>query len=562
LPPVAVTWEGALLAMSTYQTKRLAGSLVVLTMLGVAAGCLYRTASPRLEEESPSEESSVHKERLKEMTPEIREVVKANDKFAFALYARLTQANPGQNLFFSPYSMSSALVMVAEGARSETAEEMGKVLGYPDSARHKGEEARTLPWNMTRIHMGMAALNDHFDAGSRPASKEARDKLASLRQALQNANEKATKLARNNNFAEFQAAKADAERLADEINKLQTQYDRYEMRIANALWGEKTYAFKQSYFDALDKYYHTSGFFPVDFKNDFENARQRINGWVEERTHHRIKDMISRNSFDAEAQKRLRLVLTNAIYFKGEWSEVFPKEATKDDDFHLANGKKQRVPMMAYEDMKAARYAAFRGDGTYFDTPKQVALGEKDTSILYPDERGFQMLELSYKGGEMSMVLIVPRSANGLPALEKKLNSADVQTWIDKMTNREVHVFVPRFKLETMYDMEDALQGMGMVRAFVDPRQAKGAQFDGMSASSDPAQKFYISKVLHKAFVEVNEKGTEAAAATAVSMAVGAAAPILMPFTPVFKADRPFVFLIRDVKTGSILFLGRMTNPK
>jgi serpin B len=492
--------------MSTHQTKRLAGSLVVLTMLGLATGCLYRTASPRLEEESPSEESSVHKERLKEMTPEIREVVKANDDFAFALYARLTQANPAGNLFFSPYSMSSALVMVAEGARSETAEEMGKVLGYPDSARHKGEEARTLPWDMTRIHTGMAALNDHFDAGSR--------------------------------------------------------HDGYELRIANALWGEKTYAFKQSYFDALDKYYHTGGFFPADFKNDFESARQRINAWVEERTHHRIKDMISRNSLDAEAQKLLRLILTNAIYFKGEWSEVFPKEATKDDDFQLADGKKQRVPMMAYKDMKAARYAAFRGDGTYFDTPRQVALGDKDTSIVYPDERGFQMLELSYKGGAMSMVLIVPRSANGLPALEKKLNSADVQTWIDKMTNREVHVFVPRFKLETMYDMEDALQGMGMVRAFVDPRQAKGAQFDGMSSSSDPAQKFYISKVLHKAFVEVNEKGTEAAAATAVSMAVGAAAPILMPFTPVFKADRPFVFLIRDVKTGSILFLGRMTNPK
>jgi serine protease inhibitor len=212
--------------------------------------------------------------------------------------------------------------------------------------------------------------------------------------------------------------------------------------------------------------------------------------------------------------------------------------------------------------MNVARYAAFRGDGTLFETPQRINRGENDSKKLYPDDRGFQMLELPYKGGEVSMVVLVPRSADHLGLLEQKLNSEKLQGWIGKMANREVHVFLPKFKLETSYSMADTLKGMGMVRAFVNPLDPKGAQFDGMSASSDPAQKLYISKVLHKAFVEVNEKGTEAAAATVVMMPAAEAAPVSVPFTPVFKADRPFLFLIRDVKTGSILFMGRMMNLK
>jgi serine protease inhibitor len=191
-----------------------------------------------------------------------------------------------------------------------------------------------------------------------------------------------------------------------------------------------------------------------------------------------------------------------------------------------------------------------------------VPRGEVDPKKVYPDERGFQLLELPYKGDEVSMLVIVPRSADGLAALEKKLTSADLKTWIDKLKKRTVIVNLPKFKLETKYTMEKTLQDMGMKRAFKDPRLADGAQFDGMSESEDPEQKLYITKVLHKAFVEVNEKGTEAAAATAVIMAQPTSAPVFVPFTPTFRADRPFLFLIRDVKTGSLLFLGRMTNPK
>jgi serpin B len=550
-----VSFKGVLFIMDSCQWKSASRTLVVAFPL-LLAGCLFRTASPALEEEDRSSEAPVAKERLKEMTPEIRDAVKANDDFAFALYARLAQTNAGGNLFFSPYSMSSALALVAEGARGETAEEMGKTLRYPDGMRHKGEEARTLPWDMARLHTGLAALNDHFESGNRTAPVAVRDKLSALRRELKAADEQTAKQSRGGRFNESQTSTANAQRIAGDINKLQSQYDWYELRIANALWGEKTYPFRQAYLDTLEKYYHTGGYFPVDFKNDFEASRQRINAWVEDKTHRRITELIPKGAFDAT------LILTNAVYFKGQWAEIFPSEATKDDDFLLSGGKKVRVPMMALRNREAARYAAFQGDGSVFDTPQRIAIGENDEKNLYPDRHGFQMLELPYKGGGMSMVLFVPRSADGLAELEKKLSGADVRKWIAKMEKREVHVFVPRFKLETKYDMVDALKNMGMVRAFVDPRQANGAQFDGMSASSDPAKKLYISQVLHKAFVEVNENGTEAAAATAVSVVASAAPPITVPFTPVFKADRPFVFLIRDATSGAILFVGRMTNPK
>jgi serine protease inhibitor len=183
---------------------------------------------------------------------------------------------------------------------------------------------------------------------------------------------------------------------------------------------------------------------------------------------------------------------------------------------------------------------------------------------LYLDSHGFAMLEMPYKGEQLSMVVIVPQSADGLADLEKKLSSDQLQTWIDRLQRRAVNVFLPKFKLETTYKMADTLKAMGMARAFADPRDpANGAQFDGMNASQDPEQKLYISKVIHKAFVEVSEKGTEAAAATAVrvgprAMSVGRS----LSFTPTFHADKPFLFVIRDKPTGTILFVGRVTDPR
>jgi RNA polymerase sigma factor (sigma-70 family) len=572
LVPAAVLAKGALREMFLTKVKWIVAFLVVMTAGGLAAAVLYPKERPAAPDKAEGDKANrgervrppdpAAKERLKTVTPELRDLVKSNSDFALDMYARLAAESEGKNLFFSPYSLSSALTMVAEGARGETADQMGKVLHYPKATRRQGDDAAKLPFEMGRVHTGMAALNDHFSSGNRAAPKEVRDKLAALRKELKAVNQKALDLAKGFNFDEQQVAATKSQKLAAEINQLQTKYDQYELRIANALWGEKTYEFKKSYFEALNKHYQTGAFFPVDFRHDFEGARKRINGWVEDQTHDKIKDMIPADVMDEMAKKLVRLILTNAIYFKGEWAEVFREADTKDEDFVLAGGSKVRVPMMRHGDMKAARYAAFKGDGTFFDTPAQVPVGEVDKKKVYPDERGFQLLELPYKGDEVSMLVIVPRSADGLAALEKKLTSADLQTWVGKLQKRTVIVNLPKFKLETKYAMEKTLQDMGMTRAFKDPRLADGAQFDGMSESEDPEQKLYITKVLHKAFVEVNEKGTEAAAATAVIMAQPTSAPVLVPFTPTFRADRPFLFLIRDVKTGSVLFLGRMTNPK
>jgi serine protease inhibitor len=500
--------------------------------------------------------------RLQDMTPDQRALVKANDDFALDLYTRLAGEEQGQNLFFSPYSVSSAMTLVVEGARGETAEQIGKVLRYPDVLHHKGDEL--LPWDTGRIHAGMATLNDHFTSGSKAPPKEIRARLDALRSELKAANRRAAELGRARDWQAQEAAAMQSQKIAAELNRLQVRYSQYELRIANALWGEKSYDFRQSYLDALHKHYPTGGFFPVDFRHDYEGARRRINDWVEGQTRERIKDMIPKDLLDEEAKKLVRLVLTNAIYFRGEWAEVFQEAQTKDDDFTRAGGKKVRVPMMRRDDMPSVRYAAFRGDGTFFDTPTRVPLGSDiDPNKVYPDERGLTLLEMPYKGGEVSMVLIVPRSADGLAGLEMRLTSANVRSWFGELRQRGVHVFVPKFKLETKYALEKSFRAMGMVRAFEDPRLPEGAQFDGMSASEDPAQKLYVSKVLHKAFVEVNEKGTEAAAATAVLMARPTEAePQSVPFTPTFRADRPFVFLIRDVRTGSILFVGRMMNPR
>jgi serine protease inhibitor len=535
----------------------LTATLLALAAAGLAVGLAHR-ASPV--PKGPEGADGGPAKPLK-MTPAVAAVVKSNTDFALDLYGRLRADSAGKNLFFSPYSVSSALAMVAEGARGETAEQMGKVLRFPEAARRGGDDAKLLPWDMAQVHTGLAALSDHFRAGSRGAPRAVREKIESLRKELQTANQSAAELARAGKFAEQEKAARQSQALAAELNKLQSEYGQYELRVANALWGEKTYPFQQSYIDTIHKYYRTGGLFPVDFRNDYGGARKRINGWVEEQTASRIKDLIPADAVDEETKKLMRLVLTNAIYFKGEWAEVFAEGQTKDEDFLLAGGGKARVPLMRRGGMGSARYAAFRGDGTFFDTPARVPFGNVDEKTVYPDERGFTVLELPYKGGEVAMLVILPRSADGLEALEKQLTSKDLGTWVGKLRQRRVHVFLPKFKVETKYDLGQALQGLGMVRAFKDARQPGGAQFDGMSQSQDPAQKLYVSKVLHKAFVEVNEKGTEAAAATAVMMLEKSAAPASVPFTPTFRADRPFLFLVRDRQSGSVLFLGRVLNP-
>jgi serine protease inhibitor len=491
-------------------------------------------------------------------TADVPAVVKANSDFALALYGQLGEANKGKNLFFSPYSLSTALAMVLEGARGETAEEMGKVLGFPEALRRKGAEAARLPWDTLRMHAGLAALSAQVSAGSKTPPPKVQAHIDSLRKQLAAANKQARDLRRVDRDRADAAART-SQRLAAELNNLLPQYEQYELRVANALWGEKTYPFRKAYLDTLAKYYRTGGLFPADFHNNPEGARQKINAWVAGQTRDRIKDLVGPGA----VSDLTRLVLTNAVYFKGTWVQEFQADETRPDNFLPAGGGKVRVPMMRRDYLHAGRYAAFNEDGSFFDTPAQLVVGEEDKTKVYPSAQGFQMLELPYKGDRVALLVLAPRSVAGLASLEKRLTSANLKTWVGKLGQRAVHVYLPKFKLETTYDLGTALQALGMVRAFKDPTKPGGAEFGGMCASADPREQLAITKVLHKGFVEVTEKGTEAAAATAVLLEPKSAAKErrTVPFTPTFRADRPFVFLIHDRQTGSVLFLGRLTNP-
>ena len=491
--------------------------------------------------------------------------VEANSDFAFDLYKQLAKENDGKNLFFSPYSVSGALAMAAEGARGETATEMGKVLRFPDATRRTGDDAQRIPWETSLIHTGMSELNRKLNGSDDDPAKtaEIRAKIVELRKELKAVKANVAQLMAEKKWDEYRDAINKERAVAAKLNAELSKVDQYEIRVANALWGEKTYPFDPSYVKTIGTHYDAGGVFPVDFKTNFKAERLKINGWVEEQTNDRIKDLLPEGSLN----DLTRLVLTNAIYFKGDWSVPFKEENTKDSDFTLSGGDKQKTPIMHAPNLGVGNYGAFNADGSHFNTPARIRRGEAPKGH-YPKSDGFAIVELPYKGDDLSMVVIAPNDPAGLSAIEEKLTPDNLTQWVGQLKKRKTHVYLPKFKMETEYKLGDAeepatLQKMGMVRAFNDPRNPKtGAQFQGMTTSTDPMKQLYITGVFHKAFVEVNEKGTEAAAATAVVMYVPRSAPRDVPFIPEFKADRPFVFLIREKSTGSVLFLGRMMKPQ
>lgn len=462
----------------------------------------------------------------------VNHAVQANSGFALDLYKRLARENEGKNLFFSPYSIATALAMTMEGARGETAEQMGNVLRFPAAARPMGPGNDLLPWNTALIHTGMKNLHERFNP--KPPSPELLAKLSALQKEYAALQEKPKK-----KLADFKAELAAAQRLSE----LAAQINSYELRTANALWAEKTYPFAKSYMDTLNKFYGTGAANPVDFVNSPEAVRQRINTWVEEQTNKRIKDLLPEGS----VSQNTALVLANAIYFKGDWAMPFDPKKTKEEIFHTATGK-AKVPMMRQYDYQGARYAGFNADGSVFIPTKE----NRDKDRFTP-KGGFVVVELPYKGKEVSMVLLVPTAETGLTDLENAITHENLNTWMSKLEERKIDLHLPRFQLDTTYDLKKTLTAMGMTRAFNPPKGPNGAQFDGMSASGD----LYISGAFHKAFVAVDEKGTEAAAATGIVVGTLSAPPAI----PTVRADRPFLFLIRDVKTNSILFLGRITQP-
>ena len=292
------------------------------------------------------------------------------------------------------------------------------------------------------------------------------------------------------------------------------------LNLANRLWGHEGYEFLPEFLTVTREKY-AAELARLNFAQT-EDARQTINGWVEKQTEDKITDLIPAGVLSADT----KLVLTNAVYFHGIWSDPFKKDRTKDEDFNLTATDKIKVPLMH-------RWDEFR----------------------YGAVDDLQILELPYGDGSLSMVVLLPKEIDGLADLESKLTFHNLQRWMTSVKQEdEVKVYLPKFKTTSQFQMADTLKAMGMELAF----DGNAADFSGMTGGRD----LFISEVIHKAFVDVNEEGTEAAAATGVVMAPTSAAPIQEPKEPpVFRADHPFVFMIRDNRNGAIMFLGRITNP-
>jgi len=378
-------------------------------------------------------------------------VVDGNNRFALDLYALLADdpTHRDDNLFFSPFSISSALAITYEGARGTTVEEIRSVFHFPE--------------NQTVMRSGFAGI----------------------------------------------------------ISGINSKANAYMLRTANALWAEQTYPFLAGYISAAEQHYGVKTT-NLDFINKPEDSRVAINTWVEDQTEDRIKDLLQPGTIDPFT----RLVITNAIYFKGTWVKQFDENKTTDADFRTGTGKTVEVRMMERTD--------------------------EDAVFLYAETDMLQALSMPYESGDgkdLSMLVLLPKN-DDISLVEESLNTSILSSLHDSFMTRRVIVYFPKFVMETKYSLPGMLSAMGMPTAFT-----RAADFSGMDGTKD----LYIDDVIHQAFVEVNEEGTEAAAATAVVMRLSA-----MPLeetVPLFRADHPFIFFIQERETGNILFMGRVSDP-
>ena len=372
----------------------------------------------------------------------VEEVVTGNNEFTFSLYDEIN--NEETNVFFSPYSISSALAMTYNGAGKTTKAEMVDVMNFNENEEIQSKD--------------FSELNSHITS------------LSS---------------------------------------------EKIQMNIANSIWGQQNYGFEKRFLELNNKYYG-AGVKEVDFRENYKSIRKDINKWVEEKTQKKITDLIKKNMLDPMT----RMVLVNAIYFNGKWEFPFKEEDTYEDVFYVYSECKTKVNFM-----------------------------QRQVSLKYYEDDLAQVVEIPYAGKALSMMVILPKDKYGMEQLEDHLDENLYNSYQKSMRTKKVKLKLPKFKLTANYELNKPLKNMGMGSAF-----GKNADFSGMTGKKD----LYISNVVHKSFVEVNEEGTEAAAATGV----------VMRKTSVnldkkeFKADHPFVFFIKDNKHDTILFMGRIMNPK
>ncbi|XP_062925765.1 leukocyte elastase inhibitor-like isoform X2 [Mobula hypostoma] len=374
---------------------------------------------------------------------------KANYHFTLDLFSELIKGNQVDNIFFSPFSISTALAMVYLGAKNHSASQMAKAL--------------------------------HFD------------EVGDLHSAFQ--------------------------KMQLEVNRAGAPY---LLKMANQLYGEKTYEFLEEFCKSCKNFYGAA-LSAVDFRASANETRQEINKWVEEQTSGKIQDLLVEGLVNGDT----RLVLVNAIYFKGSWAEKFDEQCTQEMPFRLNKNESKPVQMM------------YKSDKFLFRHIHKVNI---------------KVLELPYVEKDVSMIILLPDDimddSTGLKKLEQTLTLEKLQEWTlqTKMGRDKVSVHLPRFKMEDNFELKPTLSSLGITDLF----DSSKADLSGISGTRD----LFVSEVVHKSFVEVNEEGTEAAAATAVMAQFCSAV-----YEEQFTADHPFLFFIRHNKTNSILFFGRCTCP-
>ncbi|KAJ8277738.1 hypothetical protein GJAV_G00079340 [Gymnothorax javanicus] len=422
---------------------------------------------------------------VKERKPTMDSLVAANSKFSLDLFKKISADKKTDNIFFSSISISSALAMVYIGTRGNTARQMYEVLGFSEE-----RESRVNPG----VHQMTQQAQHPVEVLKTPHKVDDDEINAGFRD------------------------------LMSELNKKGAPY---ALSLANRLYGEKSFDFKEKYIEDTKKFYQAE-LETVDFISSAEAARVNINSWVEKQTQEKIKELLAEGNVNGLT----KLVLVNAVYFKGNWDGPFDEEETKEKQFKLNKNESKPVQMMHKTD--------------HFP-------------LAFIDEVNCRILEIPYSGGELSMLFFLPETIEddftGLRKLERELTWKKFIDWTQphKLRHCEVRVALPKFKMEETYKLEEILPCMGMKDLF----DLSCCDLSGMSSSEG----LMLSQVIHKSFVEVNEEGTEASGATAAFVLLGCApgAPPRRPHE--FTADHPFLFFIRHNPSQSILFSGRFCSP-
>ncbi|XP_008050928.1 serpin B12 isoform X1 [Carlito syrichta] len=422
-------------------------------------------------------------------------LVAANTKFCFDLFQEISKNDYHKNIFFCPLSISAALGMVRLGARNDSAHQIDEVLHFNELSQNESKETDLCLKSSKQKVQSDSSLEGH------QKTKESLDQQA-------------------------ESSNDESELLSCYFGQLLCKLDRiksdYTLSVANRLYGEQEFQICPEYLDSVIQFYHTT-IESVDFRKDTERSRQKINFWVESQSQGKIKELFSKDTID----NTVVLVLANAVYFKANWEKYFDCENTVDAPFFLNENEKTNVKMMSQQ-------------GLY--------------RIGFIEEVKAQILEMRYTKGRLSMFVLLPTfsedNLKGLEELERNITYDKIMAWSssENMSEETIALSFPQFTLEDSYNLNSVLQTMGITDIF-DERRA-----DLTGISPDP--NFYVSKIVHKTFVEVDENGTQAAAASGV-VGVTKSLPSLVEF----NANHPFLFFIRHNKTHSILFYGRIYSP-